>query len=144
MLVSPLPEFLIVRIGWIDFGIPPIQHEFRWEHCKHQKVSYLIPISFISDTRLIGHEVFVRSVKDSCSSHFQVVSDLPASSQRYLVSNENLDDYRVALAPGKVTKNGDFIIDQATFQALQLAVGGLVRFITMNKSSAQKTDSQAA
>lgn len=86
----------------------------------------------------------IRSVKDSCSSHFQVVSNLPASSQMYLVSNEDLDDYRVALAPGKVTENGDFIIDQATFQSLQLAVGGLVRFITMNKSSVRKTQSEAA
>ncbi|SIT02176.1 arginine N-succinyltransferase [Neptunomonas antarctica] len=86
----------------------------------------------------------IRSVKDSCSSNFQVIDSLPAASPMYLISNENLDNYRVALAPARLTENGDIMIDQATFQALQLAVGSLVRFITMNQSSAHTVDSQAA
>ncbi len=86
----------------------------------------------------------IRSVKDSNSSHFQVIDSLPASSQMYLISNENLDNYRVALAPGKLNENGDIIIDQATFRTLQLAVGGRVRFIPMNQSAAHKAHATAA
>jgi arginine N-succinyltransferase len=86
----------------------------------------------------------IRSVKDSCSSHFQITDNLPAVSPIYLISNENLDNYRVALAPARLTENGDLMIDQNTFQALQLAVGSAVRFITMNQSSAHTVDSAAA
>ncbi len=86
----------------------------------------------------------IRSVKESCSSHFQLMDNLPASSQMYLISNEDLDNYRVALAPGILSENGDIIINQATFQTLQLAVGGQVRYISMNQSSAHKTHSKAA
>lgn len=86
----------------------------------------------------------ISSVKDSCSSLFQVTDKLPKSSKMYLISNENLDNYRVALAPAKLTKNGDIMIDQTTFQSLQLAIGAHVRFITMNQSVAHKTHSKAA
>jgi arginine N-succinyltransferase len=86
----------------------------------------------------------IRSVKDSCSSHFQVTDNLPAASQMYQISNENLDNYRVALAPARLTENGDIMIDQSTFQTLQLTVGSLVRFIKMNQSSAHTVNSQAA
>jgi arginine N-succinyltransferase len=71
-----------------------------------------------------------------------ILSGCPCSS--FLISNQNLDNYRVALAPARLTENGDIMIDQNTFQALQLAVGSAVRFITMNQSSAHTLDSEAA
>jgi arginine N-succinyltransferase len=86
----------------------------------------------------------IRSVKDSYSSHFQITDNLPAASPMYLISNENLDNYRAALAPARLTENGDIMIDQNTFHALQLAVGSAVSFITMNQSSAHTVDSDAA
>jgi arginine N-succinyltransferase len=84
------------------------------------------------------------SVKDSCNSHFQITDNLPPASPMYLISNENLDNYRFALAPARLTENGDIMIDQNTLQALQLGVVSAVHSITMNQSSAYTVDSEAA
>ena len=84
------------------------------------------------------------SVKDSCNSHFQITDNLPPASPMYMISNENLDNYRFALASARLTENGDIMIDQNTLQALQLGVGSAVRSITMNQSSAYTVDSEAA
>lgn len=84
------------------------------------------------------------SVKNSHTSGFKTTRKLSAQCELHLISNGDLNNYRVALAPAVLEEDGTLLIEETTAQKLQLATSAPVRSIRLNRSTKQVLNPKAA
>lgn len=86
----------------------------------------------------------IHTVRDSFSRSIEVCEMVDATAPLYMISNGNLADYRVVLAPVTFDSAGGPQISKATAAALQAEAGSVLRFIPSAKQAAIPTHSRAA
>ncbi len=86
----------------------------------------------------------IHSVKSSKAGHFVIVNQLPDNCEHYLISNGDLENYLVALAPALPQDDGTLLIDAEVQARLNLKEGRMVRYIRMNQASAKMPKAVAA
>ncbi len=87
----------------------------------------------------------IKSVKESVAGKVVTVSHLPEQAGMYLISNRQLENFRVILAPALVSVSGDILIEHQAAQALQLSHDqSAIRVTAMHCSSAQAAQIKAA
>jgi arginine/ornithine N-succinyltransferase beta subunit len=73
-----------------------------------------------------------------------IVNQLPDNCEHYLISNGDLENYLVALAPALPQDDGTLLIDAEVQARLNLKEGRTVRYIRMNQASAKMPKAVAA
>jgi len=86
----------------------------------------------------------IHSVKSSQTGSFQIVSKLSETCERYLISNGDLDNYRVALAPALLQDDGSLLIEADVQTQLNMQTGQSIRYIRMNQASVKMPKAVAA
>lgn len=86
----------------------------------------------------------IHSVKSSKAGHFEIVNQLPDNCEHYLISNGDLENYLVALAPALPQDDGSLLIEAEVQTKLNLQKGQSVRYIQMNQARAKMPKAAAA
>ncbi len=78
----------------------------------------------------------IHTVRDSSTGYCQLSGDITAEDQQFMISNTQLDSYRVALAPARLDERGNLLISPATAKAIQLEQGDTLRYILARSHAA--------
>jgi len=70
----------------------------------------------------------IRTVRESCLSAIEINDAVDEGDDLYMVSNGEIDDYRIALIPGRIDQHGLLQINTASARALHLDQGGQARY----------------
>lgn len=77
----------------------------------------------------------IRSVAESQQAAFRIITNVPSDAQQFIVSNQDLANYRCGLVAGYIDEHGTLCLSADSAQHLALHQHTPVRFITMNGSA---------
>jgi len=80
----------------------------------------------------------IHTVRDSQTGPCQIVDVMGEDAPLFMISNGQLEHYRVTLAPARLDDKGQLQIDAATADALQLNAGDEVRYVEFKRAQAAK------
>lgn len=85
----------------------------------------------------------IHTVRDSQHERCQIVDQIDQQASLYMISNGQLENYRIALAPAELNSDGQLMISQQTADALQLTDGAQSRFIEFRRAQAAPASAAA-